>query len=382
MSYDVRDLRSTEFPWADETTYLDHASIGPLPERTRRACDDMNRRRSRPFELGHDFLYGTLAASRAEAASLIGADPAEIALTTNTSFGLGMAARALPFRPGDIVLASDREFPANVYPWKRLADRGVGLDLVPCTAEGWPDEERLIARMADPRVRCVAVSLTQFANGYTVDLARLSAETRSRGQFLVVDAIQALGQIPVDVATTPVDVLACGGQKWLLSPWGSGFVYVRHELIQALDPAITGWMAFEGTDDFTRLTEYREELRLDARRFELISLPFQDFAGMIQSVRLLRDLGVASIQTHLAILRLPILEWAGRRGVPVTSPTGRAGSGIICVAPPRLDKSFKALRAGRVVCGIREGGIRLSPHCYNTIDEMQRVATLLDQSLA
>ena len=382
MSYDVLQLRMTEFPWADETTYLDHASIGPLPERTRRACDDMNRRRSRPFELGHDFLYGTLAAARAEAASLVGADPAEIALTTNTSFGLGMAARALPFKPGDVVLASDREFPANVYPWKRLGDRGVVLELVPCTAKGWPDEGRLIARMADPRVRCVAVSLTQFANGYTVDLARLSAETRSRGQFLVVDAIQALGQIPVDIAATPVDVLACGGQKWLLSPWGSGFVYVRRELIPALDPAITGWMAFEGTDDFTRLTEYRDELRPDARRFELISLPFQDFAGMIQSVRLLRELGVASIQAHLATLQRPILDWATRRGVPITSPTGRAASGIVCVAPPRLHEAYKALRAGRVVCGIREGSIRLSPHCYNTVAELERVANLLDQCLA
>ncbi|MDH4347538.1 MAG: aminotransferase class V-fold PLP-dependent enzyme, partial [Gemmatimonadota bacterium] len=254
MPYDVMRLRRQEFSWADETIYLDHAAIGPLPERTRLACDQMNLRRSRPYELGHEFLFGALAEARVEAAGLIGAEPGEIALTTNTSIGLGLAARALPFEPGDVVLASDREFPANVYPWKRLGDRGVTLELVPCTAQGWPDEERLLARLAGPRVRCVAVSLTQFANGYTVDLARLSAETRARGQFLVVDAIQALGQIPVDVAATPVDVLACGAQKWLLAPWGSGFVYVRRELIPALEPAITGWMAFEGTDDFTRLT--------------------------------------------------------------------------------------------------------------------------------
>ena len=382
MSYDVMQLRQAEFPWAGETTYLDHAAIGPLPERTRLACDEMNLRRSRPYELGHDFLFGALAAARVEAAALIGADPGEIALTTNTSFGLGMAARALPFEPGDVVLASDREFPANVYPWKRLGDRGVALELVPCTAEGWPDEERLLERLAEPGVRCLAVSLTQFANGYTVDLARLSAETRARGQFLVVDAIQALGQIPVDVTATPVDVLACGGQKWLLSPWGSGFVYVRRDLVPALDPAITGWMAFEGTDDFTRLTHYRDQLRSDARRFELISLPFQDFVGMIQSVRLLRELGVASVQAHLAELQRPVVEWAARRGVPVTSPTGRAASGIVCVAPPRLEESFRALRAGRVVCGMREGSIRLSPHCYNTIAEMERVTDILAQGLA
>jgi len=382
VPYDVMRLRRQEFSWADETIYLDHAAIGPLPERTRLACDQMNLRRSRPYELGHEFLFGALAEARVEAAGLIGAEPGEIALTTNTSIGLGLAARALPFEPGDVVLASDREFPANVYPWKRLGDRGVTLELVPCTAQGWPDEERLLARLAGPRVRCVAVSLTQFANGYTVDLARLSAETRARGQFLVVDAIQALGQIPVDVAATPVDVLACGAQKWLLAPWGSGFVYVRRELIPALEPAITGWMAFEGTDDFTRLTHYREELRADARRFELISLPFQDFVGMIQSVRLLRELGVGMIQAHLATLRRPIVEWAARRAVPVTSPTGRAASGIVCIAPPRLEESFRALRAGRVICGMREGSIRLSPHCYNTVAEMERVTDLLERSLA
>jgi selenocysteine lyase/cysteine desulfurase len=177
------------------------------------------------------------------------------------------------------VLVSDREFPSNMYPWRRLGDRGVVLEVVPCTAEGWPDEARILARLADPRVRCLAVSLTQFANGYTVDLAALSRETRARGQFLVVDAIQAVGQLPVDLRATPVDIFSCGAQKWLLSPWGSGFMYVRRDLIPTLDPAIASWMAFEGTDDFSRLTDYRDVLRADARRFEFITLPFQDFVS-------------------------------------------------------------------------------------------------------
>src|SRR6202008_946424 len=95
---------------------------------------------------------------------------------------------------------------------------------------------------------------TQFHNGYTVDLGALSRVTRMTDTLLVVDAIQALGQIPVDVRATPVDVLASGAQKWLLSPWGSGFVYVRRELIPTLPPADVGWLADEGADDFTPLT--------------------------------------------------------------------------------------------------------------------------------
>jgi selenocysteine lyase/cysteine desulfurase len=382
VAYDLAGLRRTEFPWTADTIYLDHASIGPLPERTRRAADEMNRKRSRPFDLRHEDLFGALAEGRAAAATLIGASPDEIALATNTSFGLGVAARALPFRDGDIVLASHREFPANVYPWKRLADRGVTLELLPVTAEGWPDEARILARLADPRVRCLAVSFTQFATGYTVDLARLSRETRARGQFLVVDAIQAIGQIPLDVREVEVDILSCGAQKWLLSPWGSGFIYVRQALIADLDPVIAGWMAFEGTDDFTRLTDYRDQLRPNARRFELITVPFQDIVGMVQSVRLLQELGVPEIQRHLAAIQRPLLEWADRRGIAVTSPRGAHGSGIVCVAPPRLEECYGALRQARIYCSMREGSLRISPHCYNTADELARVATVLDHQLS
>jgi len=378
VAYDITGLRREEFPWTEGTIYLDHASTGPLPERTRRAADAMNLRRARPFELKHEHLFGALAEARSVLAGLINADPSEIALATNTSIGLSIAARALPWRQGDLVLVSQREFPANVYPWKRLQDRGVTLELVPVTPEGWPDEPRILERLADPRVRCLAVSLTQFATGYTVDLPRLSAATRSRGQFLVVDAIQALGQMPVDVRATPCDILASGAQKWLLSPWGSGFVYVRKELIPELDPAITGWMAFEGTDDFTRLTEYSDRLRDTARRFELITIPFQDFVGMIESVKLLRDLGIAEIQRHLAAIHEPLLAWASRRGIPVTSPRGRQGSGIICIAPPRIEECYKALRQARIYCSLREGSLRLSPHCYNTGEELEQVAATLD----
>src|SRR5262249_7885773 len=143
----------------------------------------------------------------------------------------------------------------------------------------------------------------------------LSAVARSTATYLVIDAIQGIGQVPFDVKATPVDVLACGAQKWLLSPWGSGFMYVRRELIERLEPPFAGWTAFEGTDDYTRLTDYRGDWRKDARRFELITLPFQDFYGMNGSVELLLELGIDSIQSHLRQIAEPIIQWAGRRGV-------------------------------------------------------------------
>ena len=376
--FDVAALRRVEFPWAEETTYLNNASIGPLPERTRLALEAFNRRRATPFRLPDRDLFGTLTESRRLIAELVSATPEEIALTVNTSFGLGVIARALPLRPGDVVLVSDREFPANVYPWLRLRETGVAVELVPTTARGWPDEARLLERLEDPRVRALAVSLVQFSNGYRVDLPALSAATRRTGAWLVVDAIQGVGQVPVDLRRTPVDVLACGGQKWLLSPWGSGFVYVRRELIATLSPPVTGWMAFEGTDDFTRLTTYNGTLRADARRFELITLPYQDFAGMNASLGLVLELGVERIQAHLQRLHAPVLGWAARAGVPVVSPLGLHGSGILCLAPDEVGEAFRRLKRARVICSLREGAIRLSPHGYNTVAEMDRVVAVLE----
>jgi cysteine desulfurase / selenocysteine lyase len=259
-----------------------------------------------------------------------------------------------------------------------LKDAGVTLELAPTTREGWPDEQYLLDRLADPRVRVLAVSLVQFSNGYQVDLAALSAATRRTGAYLVVDAIQAVGQVPLDLGRTQVDVLACGGQKWLLSPWGSGFVYVRRELISRLSPPVTGWMAFEGTDDFTRLTTYSDTLRADARRFELITLPYQDFAGFNASLGLVREMGIEHIQAHLRRLHEPVLAWAERSGARIVSPRGERGSGILCLAPTDVGAAFRRLKAARIICSLREGAIRLSPHGYNTLEEMERVVAVLD----
>jgi cysteine desulfurase/selenocysteine lyase len=374
-----RALRAAEFPWTADTVYLNNAAIGPIPERTRRALDEFTAKRTAPHLLPDRELFAGLAAARLGIAHLLNADPAEIALATNTSFGLHLAARALPLKPGDIVLLSDKEFPANVYPWLLLKKEGIAVEVARCGPEGWPDEDHLLERLRDPRVRVLAVSFVQFSNGYRADLKKLGAACRANGTYLVVDGIQGVGNSVLDVRETPVDLLACGGQKWLLSPWGSGFVYVRKELIPTLEPAITGWMAFEGTDDFSRLTEYNPTFRADARRFEMITLPFQDFVGMTASLGLLLEIGIRDIAEVTRGMHEPVVKWARENGVRITSPLEeRHRSAILCVAPPKAAEAFHAVKRARIVCSLREGAIRLSPHCYNTIEEMEKVVEVLD----
>ncbi len=377
----MTSLRDSEFGSLQGVTYLNSASTGPLPERTIRALERFNRMRGAPHLLPDPDLFAIFAESRRLIARLLNATPDEIALATNTSYGLNLAALALPLAKGDIVLLSDREFPANVYPWLHLRQRGVEVELVPVTAEGWPDEAYLLDRLAEPRVKVLAVSLVQFSNGYAVDLSALSRATRETGTWLVVDAIQGLGHLPVDLQRTPVDILACGGQKWLLSPWGTGFMYVRRPLIELLTPPLAGWMAFEGTDDFTQLTAYRTEFRGTAQRFETITLPFQDFAGFNESLGLILGEGPERIGAHARACQAPVVEWARRRGVRISSPEGRHGSAILCVAPPDAAAAHARLRAAKVFCSLREGSLRFSPHIFNTVDEMDRVVTILQDAM-
>jgi selenocysteine lyase/cysteine desulfurase len=372
-------LRTSEFPWTADTTYLNNASIGPIPERTRRALDEFTAKRTAPHLLPDRELFSGLAAARLGVAQLINADASEIALATNTSWGLNLAARALPLKQGDVVLISDKEFPANVYPWLMLRDQGITVEMARCRPEGWPDEDFLLQRLRDPRVRVLAVSFVQFSNGYRADLQRLGAACRDNGTYLVVDGIQGVGNSVLDVTQTPVDILACGGQKWLLSPWGSGFVYVRKALVAQLEPTITGWMAFEGTDDFSRLTEYNPTFRSDARRFEMITLPYQDFVGMTISLGLLLEIGVRDIAEVTRAAHEPVVRWAQENDVRVSSPVDeRHRSAILCIAPPKPVEAYHGMKRARVVCSLREGSIRLSPHCYNTVEEMEKVIEVLD----
>lgn len=379
MSADLAAIRTREFSWADSgTAYLNHASTGPLPARTVAAVTEFINRRAQPWTIPDAELFRTLAAARERCARLIGAKPSEIALQTNTSYGINIAARALPFESGDVILTFDREFPANVYPWMALESRGVSLRRVPCRGE-LPDEEALMAALDFDRVRCVTVSWVQFSSGYRVDLERIGKACRERGIWFVVDAIQGLGALPLDVKRVPIDILACGGQKWLLAPWGAGFAYVRDELARKLEPQAVGWMAVRSSDDFARLVDYDLTWHDDARRFEVVTMPFQDVAGLISSLDLFDEVGVARAAARVEALADRIVARVeGSKDLVLVTPADRARrAGVISVRPRDVAAASRRLNDARVIHSVREGAIRLAPHFYNTDAEIDRAMDAL-----
>src|SRR3981081_3338834 len=134
-----------------------------------------------------------------------------------------------------------------------------------------------------------------------------------------------------------------------------------------IEPAITSWMAFEGTDDFSRLTEYNPTFRSDARRFEMVTLPYQDFYGMTSSIGMLVELGIAASPGSARMLHEPVLRWADETGVRVVSPRAEAHrSAIVCLAPAHPVEAYHSLKRAHVVCSLREGAIRLAAPRHNT----------------
>jgi len=373
--YDVAALRAREFPWLDfeGTAYLNSASTGPLPERTVRALDAFARRRTRPHEISWEEQFGTTQRSRELCAALVGGGADEIALVPNTSHGVNLAAQALPWGAGDEVVVSDGEFPANVYPWMLAAERrGARVHVVP-RAGALPDEEALVRALDRPGVRVLAVSWVQFATGHRADLARLGAACRERGVHFVVDAIQGVGALPLDARACGIDVLACGAQKWLLSPWGTGFAWVRRELVARLQPPDAGWLSVRHGEDFARLTEYDLSWRDDARRFEVGTAAHGDYAGVNASLALLAELGADAVAAHVRALADRIVAWAEVHpdvARLVTPADAARRAGIVALAPADAGAAQRRLHDARVVFSPREGMVRLAVHCFNTADDV------------
>jgi selenocysteine lyase/cysteine desulfurase len=382
MSYDVKALRAREFPWAErgESIYLDHASTGPIPSRSRDAIASLGARRAEPFRLTPDDFFPVHAKARERAAQLIGADPATIALMTNTSHGVNLAAHSLPYGRGDVILSTHGEFPANVYPWMTAARaRGAEFRLLPMVGN-WPDEGALMRLIdTDPRVKVVSLSWVSFWSGHRFDIAAIGAACRARGILFFVDAIQGLGPLALDVVAANVDILACGAQKWLVSPWGVGFAYVRKELIELLEPVETGWWAQASSGDYAKFLDYDPRWADDARRFEVITLDFVGFNAMAESIGLLLELGTDNIERHVRSLADRAVEFADATpGVEFVTPHAAARrAGVLAFRTRDVEETSARLTAGKVAHSVRTGCIRLAPNFYNTIEEVDAALALL-----
>ncbi|MBN2209562.1 MAG: aminotransferase class V-fold PLP-dependent enzyme [Candidatus Coatesbacteria bacterium] len=356
-------------------TYLNWASVGIIPDEALQAIASFLKLHGRiDVDLvSHEF--GATTRARELAAKLIGASPEHICLTTNTSIGINLAAQGIPFEPGDEVLLPEAEFPTNVVPWYNLEKKGIKVRTL--KAEHQVPFAELLDAQIGPRTKALSISFVQFHDGYRHDLAAIAAICRKRGLYFVVDAMQGLGVCPLSVRDLGVDFLACGGAKWLSSPYGTGFCYFSPRMLERIDwlPA-HGWLAYEYIGhDFTRILGVQRRLFPDARKFEVGTLPYHDFAGFNYSVGLLLGVRIEAVYSHVSRLyeRL-VVGLEGTPGVKIVSclePATR--SGILCFASPDNAGLHKHLTDERVFTSHREGAIRVSIHGFSDESDIDRL---------
>ncbi|MEU6376662.1 aminotransferase class V-fold PLP-dependent enzyme [Streptomyces sp. NPDC046909] len=379
-----------EFPALAHKAYLDTACIGVAPLRAVRAVTDLAQGMQYcPAESGtamHGRLNELRAQARPLAARLIGAEASDIALTESATHGLKIALESLPLRAGDQVLIPDLEFIQMGVMWQQLKDRGITVRTVPHDEAGRIGVDAVRAELTRD-VKVVALSSVQWTNGYRADLAALSELCRRRDIWLVVDAAQHLGALPLNVRRTPVDILVCGGHKWLCSPFGTGFLYLDPAARPRLRRPLAGFFAAEPPartwgeaflrPDLTPLQDY--EFSEDAYAWETGGTGnYPGAVGLSAALSLLLELRPQRVEAHLRTLTDYLTEGLDRLRLTVVSPRDpRHRSGIITFTTgrPSADAALMgSLLAAGVAVSVRftsgVGGVRVSCHLYNTLRDL------------
>jgi selenocysteine lyase/cysteine desulfurase len=368
-------MRTGLTPTKGYAAYLNYASTGLLPPETVRAVHWVTKYQAERGSLPKETYEPVLQEVRSLAASLIHADPQEMALTTNTTQGLQMAATAIPWRDGDELVITRYSFPANYYVWLPLRER---IRLMVVDAPYGPGLEEALLKAVTRRTRAIAVDWVHFHTGYRVDLARLSEFCRRRRIHLVLDAMQGLGALSLNVRATPVSFLAVGGAKWLTAPWATGFAFVSRDIHDDLNPAGAGWLSYRW-ETFERLAG-DVSLRPGAARFEGGTFNYPGFYGMRESLRRI----LATPESARAKAALGHTEWLRERlrdrDGRILSDFATSQSSAIVSFRPRLHSAarvFAGLQRARISCSFREGHIRVSPHFFTPQSHLEALIEAL-----
>jgi len=362
------------FPILRSLTFLNHAGVAPISGPAAQQLRHYAQQAESQAYFGSDWYAGVRRVKQ-QAARLVNAtSEREIAFVANTSTGLSMVAGGLDWAEGDNVVITGVEYPANRYPWEHLGRRGVELIVVPQEPDGRIPEEEVCEAVND-RTRVVSVSHVQYSNGFRLDLRPISDMVHRAGGYLCVDAIQSVGALPVDVQTMGIDFLSADGHKWLLGPEGCGIFYCREDLIELLQPPVVGWMCMV---EANRYGDYRYELETDARRFEPGSYNVAGILAMGASIALLLDYGIENVWARIDDLTQYLCDGLTGIGCRVLSPRDPdERSGIVTFDPPDSAGSraeiIAKLAAEKIVIVEREGHLRVSPHFYNTSQQMDQL---------
>jgi selenocysteine lyase/cysteine desulfurase len=365
---DIQKVRE-QFPVTKNKVFLNHAAQSPLPkpvaDAVRKYANDYSNFGTSSIELDDG--------GKRYFAKLIGAKPGEIALIENTSVGLNIAANVLNYPAGSKIVTTDLEYPSVVYPWLRKS-LGVKVHYVK-NVNGkvlLDDMEKAV----DDKTVAVAISHVEYVNGFRHNLRVLSEIVHEHGAYLIVDAIQSVGTMPIDVRRDDVDFLMAAGYKWLLSPPGAAYLYVKDELIEKFEPPFVGWASVKqeifDTLDFWDI--WNLSLSKTASRFEVGSPSTISFVGAAEAMKMLLSFGTDHTKRRIMKLTDCLIDAVKDLGLKLQTPEEKScRSGIVNFKTVKPQKMVEKLKKKGIVVSARAHGIRVSPHFYNTEEEIDKL---------
>ncbi len=366
---DISTLRAL-FPVTEKAVYLNNAVEAPLNLRTRQKLDHYLALAS---EAPHK-RPSVRTPVRASLSMLLGGKHDDYALVTSTGVGVGLVAAGYNWQPGDNVVLPAEEHWNNTFPWKALYARGVEVRLAP-VGEDQRIDPAAVAALVDDKTRIVASAAVRFNTGFRSDLKRLSTIAHAYNALFMVDGIQGAGMVPINVEEDGIDILACGGFKWLLGLHGSGFLYVNDQAQEKISPLLPGIFAAK---DNSRALDYYP----DARRYETGAIAYGLFYAWTAGLELLKDVGVSNI--YARALKLTDRLIAGLRAKnlviasPIENPCDRSAIVSFSVGSPLANqKLYERLLSQDIVVAFRDGRIRVSPNFFNTEADIDQLLQAL-----
>ena len=376
------DWREEWFEFED-ATYLNLAGESPMPKVALRAIQAAITDKKFPHHRPDSVFYEVPTRIRTNIARLIGGKPEEVAVTTGASAGTIAVARALDWKPGDEVITAAREFPLQYTTWKPMQERaGLTLRIVE-PRERFLTAEDLIAAIT-PKTKLISVSMVRFEDAVQLDGRKLAAACHAQGALLLLDVSQNCGAMPLDVRELGADFLVCAGYKWLLGPFGTGFFWIRHELLGQVRPDVFNWMALPGSNNFANLNFADPKPEHSAKRWDAPEWASHfnfNLVGMDASLEFLLRVGPATVEEHnRKLIEFMFARLPKDRCIPA-SPLDAAHRGPYgCFAARRPEKTaelYQKLRKENVIVSLREGNIRVSPHLYNTERDIDRLIAVI-----
>ena len=375
-----RDFRA-DFAEFEDVTYFDLAGEAPMPLVSVRAAQAALEWKKSPQLRPPGIYFDLPDRVRASVAKLIGGIPEEVAVTAGASNGLAAVAHGVDWKPGDEVLIARAEFPAHFCTWLPLEEAGRVRVKVVAPRDRFVTADDFIAQFSS-RTRLISASLVRFDNAALLDAQRLSAACRAAGAYLLLDVSQAAGAVPMNARALGADFLVSSGYKWLLSPYGTGFFWIREELIGQMRPAPFYWSGLEGARKFDSLSFDRLRLARGSRRWDSPeTASFFNLAAMEASLEYVLQVGVERVLEHNRRLIAALIERLPRDRCVLASPAEPEHRGpYVCIQARQLEKTRELhdkLRKEKILVSLRDGALRVSPYLYNTERDIARLIAVL-----